>query len=250
MKKFTIFVFILFTIFSSVRPVLAETNSGIKPGNFFYFFDTAFEKINLFFTFNPEKKAQKALKYADERLAEIKDITMEEKSPNTPDTIKTVLANYENNINLAIKESKNIKDEEQLKTFLELFKNITTKNQGEISAFFTKIQSDAKEKGVSMEFLKKMQEFYGNSLPPEDLESLKEIQEQGKGLIRQGEEIPSVGTPLNLEDIKKLQEQLKMSPEQMELYKKMQEQGQFENAPPAQIPQNSSGTGGGSGMGI
>ncbi len=43
---------------------------GILPDSPFYFFDKLFEKIILFFTFSPEKKAQELLEDANERLAE------------------------------------------------------------------------------------------------------------------------------------------------------------------------------------
>ena len=68
-KVILLFILILVAISISPVPASAATNAGIKPGNFWYGFSIAFEKINLFFTFNPEKKAQKALEYADERLA-------------------------------------------------------------------------------------------------------------------------------------------------------------------------------------
>ena len=78
MKKLTILL-IPFVLFAFIMPTQASaaTNAGIKPGSFFYFFDTAFENVGLFLTFNPEKKAQKALKHADERLAEIEVIAEE-----------------------------------------------------------------------------------------------------------------------------------------------------------------------------
>lgn len=63
-------IIILAVVLISPVPASATTNAGVKPGSFFYFFDTTFEKVGLFFTFNSEKKARKALEYADERLAE------------------------------------------------------------------------------------------------------------------------------------------------------------------------------------
>lgn len=103
--------------------------------------------------------------------------------------------------------------------------------------------------GINMESLKKMEEFYGSSLSPKDLEALKKAQEQLKGIIPQGNEIPSSGKSLNLEDVKNAQEKMqeeynKLTPEQLEWIKKMQEQGQFENTtPPPEIPGGSSGMG-------
>jgi hypothetical protein len=43
---------------------------GITPDSPFYFFDTWGKNINMFFTFGPEAKAKKALRYAEERLSE------------------------------------------------------------------------------------------------------------------------------------------------------------------------------------
>jgi nucleoside-specific outer membrane channel protein Tsx len=72
MKRFstTMLALLLVAAFSLPASASAATSPGVKPGSFFYFFDTTFENIGLFFTFNPEKKAKKALEYADERLAE------------------------------------------------------------------------------------------------------------------------------------------------------------------------------------
>ena len=47
---------------------------GITPDSTFYFFDNWGKNIGLFFAFGPEAKAQKALEYAEERLAEAQAI--------------------------------------------------------------------------------------------------------------------------------------------------------------------------------
>lgn len=112
----------------------------------------------------------------------------------------------------------------------------------------TKIPSGASQ-GINMEALKKMQEFYGKNLPAKDLESLKNVQEQLNGIIPQGTAIPSGQNTLNLEDIQEIQAKMEadlknIPPEYLEQMKKMQEQGQFENATPSDI------SGGGSGMGL
>ena len=111
MKKTPILLIILLLAAFSGTPIsaLAASNSaGIKPGSFFYFFDTTFEKVNLFFTFNPQKKAQKPLEHAEERLAEAEAVA-EEKNTNA---VKTAVAGYESNIALAAEESKQINDKE------------------------------------------------------------------------------------------------------------------------------------------
>ena len=114
--------------------------AGIKPGSFFYFFDTAFENIGLFFTFSPEKKAQKALEYADERLAEIEAIAEE----NNPNAIKTAIASYENNIALATEKSKEVKDKGKAETLLTSIEDNTSRNQEVLSAVLIKVPEEAK----------------------------------------------------------------------------------------------------------
>lgn len=80
MKKImTTFVFTLLVVsmFAFVSASSEEVESfdikeraGIAPGNFFYGFDKAFEKVGMALTFDKEKKATKALNIAEERLAE------------------------------------------------------------------------------------------------------------------------------------------------------------------------------------
>jgi len=143
MKKISILLsfLILVAIFMPFSSVSAATKPGIKPGNFLYFFDTAFEKINLFFIFSPEKKAQKALEYADERLAEAEALT-EEKNTNA---IKTAVAGYESNIALATEESKQIKDKGKAENLLTSIADNTSKHQEILSNVLSKVPNEAKE---------------------------------------------------------------------------------------------------------
>ena len=111
----------------------------------------------------------------------------------------------------------------------------------------TKIPSGAGG-GINVEFLKKMEEFYGDSLSPKDLDSLKKAREQLKDIIPQGTEIPSGKKIFDLEDIKNTQDEMqeeykKLTPEELEWIKKAQEQGQFESITPPEIPGDSSGMG-------
>lgn len=96
MKKYLAFAMFLVLAVVLVSPfsVSAKTKAGTKPGNFFYFFDKAFEKAGLFFTFNPENKAKKALEHAEERLAEAEELANE----NNPEAVKTAMENYKKNI--------------------------------------------------------------------------------------------------------------------------------------------------------
>ncbi|MFA5773364.1 MAG: hypothetical protein WC908_01675 [Candidatus Paceibacterota bacterium] len=114
----------------------------------------------------------------------------------------------------------------------------------------TKIPSGANNR-INKEALKKMQEFYGNSLSPKDLETFKQLQGLDDSLIPQGDTIPSNGSSLNMEDLNNLQQKMeeeynKLTPEQLEWMKKAQEQGQFENP----IPETYLDTRSSSGMGM
>jgi len=142
MKKLTTLSILLISLaFVAPMQVLAASNAGVKPGSFFYFFDTTFENVGLFFTFNPEKKAQKALEYADERLAEIEAVA-EEKNP---DGVKTAIANYESNIALATKKSKEVKDKGQAETLLNSIADNNSRNQEVLASVLIKVPEEAKE---------------------------------------------------------------------------------------------------------
>lgn len=134
---------ILFISLAFIAPMqaLAATNAGVKPGSFFYFLDTTFENVGLFLTFNPEKKAQKALEHADERLAEIETIA-EEKNPNA---VKTALANYESNIALATEKSKEVKDKGQAETLLTSIADSSSRNREVLMAVLIKVPEEAKK---------------------------------------------------------------------------------------------------------
>ncbi len=105
-----------------------------------------------------------------------------------------------------------------------------------------------------MKVLKNTEKFYGNSLPQKDLEDIKKMQEYyGKDLPSQEIEVTSGQKTLNLDEIKKLNENLQknledqyknLTPEEREYLKKMQEQGESENTV---LPES---FGGSSGMGL
>lgn len=142
MKKLTT-LSILFITLAFIAPiqVSAATSAGIKPGNFFYFFDTASEKINLFFTFNPEKKAQQALEYADERLAEAGESANE----NNPKAVEKAMIGYKEEISLATEESKGLKDEGRAKELLNTVSENTAKHQEVLVGVLEKVPEEARQ---------------------------------------------------------------------------------------------------------
>jgi len=140
-KVFLALALLLVTVFSLPASVLAATNPGVKPGSFFYFFDTTFEQVSLFFTFSPEKKVEKALAYANERLAEVEALS-EEQNPNA---VKTAISNYESSIALAAEKSKEVQDKEKAENLFTLIADNTSKNQEVLSAVLIKVPEEARE---------------------------------------------------------------------------------------------------------
>ena len=143
MKKlsFLISLLLLTAVFTAPLSVSAAQNAGIKPGSFFYGFVTTFEKVNLFFTFNPEKKAEKAFKYAEKRLAEAEAVAGDE----NPDAVKTAISGYEKNIVLAAEASKKVKDETKAENLLNLIAKNTSKHQEILSDVLSQVPDEAKE---------------------------------------------------------------------------------------------------------
>src|SRR3989344_117028 len=128
---------------SLVAPLLtfAASPAGLTPKSPFYFLDTLFERINLAFTFNPEKKATKALLFAEERLAEVATGTNEDE----PEVIKTLMANYQENVALAAEKSKEVKDEKKAEELLNKIADDTAKHQEVLTEVLAKVPEVAKE---------------------------------------------------------------------------------------------------------
>jgi len=143
MKGFSTIVLTLLLVvaFSLPASVSAAEEPGIKPGSFFYGFVTTFEKINLFFTFSQEKKAEKALRYADKRLAEAEAVADEENS----NAVKIAIAGYEQNIALATEASKKVKDEIRAENLLTSIADNTSKHQEVLTDVLAKVPDEAKE---------------------------------------------------------------------------------------------------------
>src|SRR3989338_6695911 len=180
MKKlsFLISLLLLTAVFTAPLSVSAAQNAGIKPGSFFYGFVTTFEKVNLFFTFNPEKKAEKAIKYAEKHLAEAEAVAGDKNS----NAVKTAISGYEENIALAAEASKKVKDETKVENLLNLIAENTSKHQTILSDVLSKVPDEAREAITkAIEASKKGQE-----------EALKQIQELNKTITGQSAEIEAL----------------------------------------------------------
>ena len=172
MKKlsFIISILLLTAVFTTPLSVSAAENVGIKPGSFLYGFVTTFEKVNLFFTFNQEKKAEKAMKYAEKRLAEAEAVAGDKNS----DAVKTAISGYEASIALAAEASKKVKDEAKAENLLNLIADNASKHQEILADVLAKVPDEAKEViAQAIEASKKGQE-----------EALKQIAEL-KGEVEQ-----------------------------------------------------------------
>ncbi|HEY4479281.1 MAG TPA: DUF5667 domain-containing protein [Candidatus Paceibacterota bacterium] len=121
-------------------PALAQTDTGPTPGSFWYGIITTFENINLFLTFNSEKKAEKALGYAERRLTQAKAAAEGENSK----AVETALADYETKINLATESSKKIKDNERAEKLFTSIADNTSKHQEVLSEVLEKIPEEAR----------------------------------------------------------------------------------------------------------
>lgn len=92
----------------------AEPDPGLTPDSSFYFLDTIGEKISLFFTFKVENKAEKALRFAEEKFAEAKKMAEE----NRVKALEKADEKYQHFLSLAnqrVREAKNKgKDVEEL----------------------------------------------------------------------------------------------------------------------------------------
>ncbi len=179
----------------------AATTAGVKPGSFWYFFDTASEKIALFFTFNPENKAKKALEYADERLAEIEAIA-DEKNPGA---VKVAITNYEDNVALATEKSREVKDKGQAENLLTAIEEKASKNQEVLSAVLIKVPEEAKAAiAQAIEASKKGQEEAAKQIADlkgeveklkQEVAELKAKDEERKKIIEELSKRKSEATP-------------------------------------------------------
>jgi hypothetical protein len=75
------YILVISLLFSGTAYAQEEElpDPGITPDSPFYFFDNWGKNIGLFFAFGPEAKAQKALEYAEERLAEARAMAVRNK---------------------------------------------------------------------------------------------------------------------------------------------------------------------------
>ncbi len=144
MKKLILSIIIFSLLFGGV--VLAQETQlpdpGLTPDSPFYFFDTLGEKIGMFFTFGTEKKAEKTMKYAEEKLAEAK--VMAEKGKTK--ALSTANKKYQQYLDLAQVKVGEIKKEKNRKRMLNLISEKTSKHRQLLLKLHKKVSKPAKKK--------------------------------------------------------------------------------------------------------
>jgi len=95
-------------------------NPGILPDNNFYFLKIWKEQIQLFFTFNAQKKAKKYLHLSEVRLAEYQKMI----EKNKPEIAQKSLEKYQKQLNLALENME--KTRNKGKDISDLVQKVTT----------------------------------------------------------------------------------------------------------------------------
>ena len=145
MKKLILISIISLLLLSPVF-ILAQTDlttakPGITPDSPFYFLDKWGEKINLFFIFSSETKAEKALQFAEERIAEVK--AMAEK--NNVGAMQSADNNYQELIALANQKTQEAKDNgKNVEELASLITEKTLNHQEILAQVFEKVPEEAK----------------------------------------------------------------------------------------------------------
>ena len=137
----TILISVVFPFFVIGQINLDLPKPGLTPDSPFYFFDTIGKKISLFFTFSPDKKAEKAIQFAEERLAEVK--AMGEK--NKTKALASANQAYQEYLNLANQKTKEAKGEgRDVEELAILITETTLKHQEILLEVFENVPEEAK----------------------------------------------------------------------------------------------------------
>jgi len=141
MKKSIIIIILLFPVFVSAQANLIDIKPGLTPDSSFYFLDTWGKRINLFFTFSPEKKAEKSLKFAEEKIAEA--IVMADK--NKTNAVEIANKKYQEFINLANQKTKEAEEKgTNIEELASLITEKTLRHQEVLIEIFEKVPEEAK----------------------------------------------------------------------------------------------------------
>lgn len=146
MRKIVLPIIIFSLLFGAI--VFAQEaelpNPGLTPDSVFYFLDTLGEKIGMFFTFGAEKKAEKAMKIAEEKLAEVKAMAERNKTK----ALEKANQKYQEFLDLASQRAKEAKEKgKDVEKLVTLISEKTLQHQEVLLKVFEKVPQEAK-KGI------------------------------------------------------------------------------------------------------
>lgn len=106
---------------------------GLLPGSPFYFVKELGRKIQMFFTFNPVKKAELELKISDEKAKELEAVVKQESQDE--DAVKRALENYQQSQEELKARLESLKDTSKNPNIDQLLSNVVEKNVKQIEVF-------------------------------------------------------------------------------------------------------------------
>src|SRR3989338_4834592 len=130
------------------------SEQNVLPNNPFYFFKRGWRGIQSAFIFNPVKKAELKLRFADERLIEAKKMAEAVDSKKASDIISKAIENYEKEVKRVKEQMDKFEgiDVERVEKFVERFSDHQIKQQKLIN----RIEKKLTEKEVSPEIIEKI----------------------------------------------------------------------------------------------
>jgi len=142
MKKITTGIIFIFILGFGVQALAdGDAKPGIKPDSFFYVFDTAFERAGLLLAFKDSTKASRAVKYADEKIAEAEALL----DAGVPSHTIKAFKRYEEYVSLVMQKSVDAEDDEKKTELLIKLNNATSRHEEVLSRVLDKVPTEAKE---------------------------------------------------------------------------------------------------------
>jgi len=155
-KRIIIFLGLGLIIYSLLftLPVLAQSETEIQPEELeiktpqvlpisgVYPVKEFFRKIRLFFAFSPVKRAELRLKFANEKLMEVKELAKDEKNK---EIIEKTLVSYQDELEKLKNETEKLAEQEKEK-FLEKYANQVIKQQMVLENIASQVKGEVYEK--------------------------------------------------------------------------------------------------------
>jgi hypothetical protein len=140
MKKILLPIIIL-SLFFAVN-AFAQTENlpspGLTPDSPFYFLDSFGESISMFFAFGAEKKAERAIQIAEEKLAEVKAMAEKQKEK----ALEKANRKYEQFLDMAAQKAQQV-SEETKEGVLNMVTEKISNHQGILNDLLNKVSEEA-----------------------------------------------------------------------------------------------------------